>query len=141
MLVNKVTGASPEDKQIREMFESLGIKDKYQQPAWPLPNMKSSTEEEYWGWRASYTFSIEIWVGSVQIDGQWANLLLYWLGHSHFIGGGFAVAVFRQYREERVQYYEWRACDHKFEEKSIGHCLTKSTCKKCGRSFETDSSG
>jgi hypothetical protein len=141
MLVNKLSSASNDDKTKAEMFAALGIEQSYQTPAWPLPNMKPSSEKEFWGWRASYSFTMEIWVGQIQINGEWATLLLYWVGHSWFIGGGFAVAVFRQYREERVEYFEWRSCDHDFKSKSIGNCLTRDTCTKCGKFFDTDSSG
>lgn len=140
MLINRISGAKEDDKMRRDLLAALDLKNDWAVPAWPLPNMKPSTEKSFWGWRASYTFPLEVWAGQIRIGNEWANLMLYWVGHSQFIDGGFAVAVFRQYREERVEYYEWGACDHDFEGKNAGRCLTKYTCKKCHKTFEIDSS-
>src|SRR5690348_10867701 len=103
MLINKVSSSTADDETFRKMLAALNIQERWQTPAWPLPNMKPSTESDFWGWRASYGYSMEIWVGQIRVGDEWANLLLYWLGHSQFIGGGFAVLVFRRYREERVE--------------------------------------
>lgn len=43
-------------------FEALGIEDgenSLDNPSWPLPNLASSTEQEFWGWRSSYSFTAE----------------------------------------------------------------------------------
>jgi hypothetical protein len=141
MLINKVSSATNDDKTKAKMFAALGIEKGYQRLTWPLPNMKPSTEKDFWGWRSSYTFSMEIWVGQIRIGEEWANVMLYWLGHSQFIDGGFAVAAFRQYQKERVEYFEWRACDHKFTHKTIGNCQHLYTCEHCKKSYEVDSSG
>jgi hypothetical protein len=112
---------------------------------WPLPNMKPIKDTEFWSWRTSYTFSGEVWAGSrrIDIDGKptWANLMVYWLGHGHYEGGGFAVAVVRDYQAEKVLYFDWRACEHTFAQKNIGNCLNRYTCTKCGASHDVDSSG
>lgn len=67
-------------------------------------------------------------------------MIIYFAGHSHFIDGGFAVAYFYEYRKERVAYYTWRKCVHKFQQKNIGNCLNRYTCLHCHKSFEVDSS-
>ena len=141
MMINKISSAPSDDKKAKEALSALGLSDKYASPAWPLPHMKPSSENVFWGWRACWTFPMEIWVGQIKINGEWANLMIYYVGHSHFIDGGFAVAVFRQYQKERVEYFEWRACDHEFSSRNTGNFLNEYTCKKCGKSFEVDSSG
>jgi hypothetical protein len=141
MLISKLSSASADDKTKAAMLAALGIEKDYQQPSWPLPNMKPSGEKDFWDWRSTYTFSMEIWVGQIKIGDEYANLMLYWLGHSQFIDGGFAVAVFRRYQKERVEYFEWRACDHKFKSRNTGNCLTEYTCEKCHKSYDIDSSG
>lgn len=140
MLINKIEHAPADDKTRVAMFAALGVEKEYHRPAWPLPNMKPSDEKSFWSWRSFYTFPMEIWVGQIKINGEYANLMLYWLGHGQFIDGGFAVAVFRQYQRERVEYFEWRACDHKFNGRTIGNCRNEYTCEKCGKSYEIDSS-
>lgn len=124
-----------------ECLKALGCADEWAKPAWPLPNMKPSDENHFWGWRATYSFNAEINMMQTKIGDEYATILIYYIGHSSFIDGGFAVAVFRGYREERVEYYEWRACVHDFSEKNIGNCLNRYTCRKCGKSYDVDSSG
>lgn len=129
------------EKSQSDCMKALGLTDRHQDPAWPLPNMKTSDEKSFWGWRSSYSFNAEAWCGSKKVGDDWATILVYYLGHSDFIGGGFAVAVFRNYQKERVEYFTWKACDHSFSEKNVGNCLHRYTCSKCGESYEIDSSG
>jgi len=133
--------ANYSEKSQDECMKSLGLNSKYQEPAWPLPNMAESNEASFWGWRASYMFNAEAWCGQKKIGDEWANIIIYYLGHSDFIGGGFAVAIFRSYGSERVEYFTWKSCDHDFTGKTIGNCLRLYTCTKCGESYEIDSSG
>jgi hypothetical protein len=108
---------------------------------WPLPNMKSSTEKDFWGWRSTWGFAGEAWGGQIKIDGQWATILLYFCGEGGHNGkGGFAVAVYREYKRERVEYFTWSHCDHVYEGSRLGNCWHKYTCSKCGHSYEVDSS-
>jgi hypothetical protein len=139
LLINAITSADEATKA--PVLKALGCKGEWSTPAWPLPNLKEASERDFWGWRSSYSFKVEIWTGQLKIDGRWANLMIYWVGHSQFIGGGFAVAYFHQYQKEEVRYYEWRACEHEFTEKNIGNCLHRYTCKKCGEAYDVDSSG
>lgn len=132
-------GSDGKDKSA--CLAALGLKEEYQGLPWPLPNMKPATETGFWGWRSSYSFRGEIWCGQKKIDGRWATIILFWMNHSQFIAGGFAVAVFREYGKEETRYFEWRACDHKFNEKNAGHCLHRYTCERCGASYDVDSSG
>jgi hypothetical protein len=124
-----------------EMLKALGLENNHGVPAWPLPNLKASDEKSFWGWRASYSFQGEAWMGQIKIGGEYANVILFYVGHSRFIDGGFAVAIFRNYQKERVEYFEWRSCEHEFSRKNIGNCLNKYTCSKCGKSYDVDSSG
>lgn len=136
MLLNGFT-----EKAKADFRKALGLETDHVQPTWPLPNLKPSTEKEFWGWRSSYSWKGEAWIGSVPINGEYATVILYFVGHSSFIGGGFAVAYFHRYREERVEYFEWCACEHQFSEKNIGNCLNRYTCAKCGEAYDVDSSG
>lgn len=142
MLVSKITYDGR-----GELAEEIGIAaggDRDSIP-WPLPNMKPVAEPEFWGWRASQGFKAEVWADQrkVEIDGitRWANILLFWVDCGHLAKGGFAVAVDRTYGEERVRYFEWRACAHDFKETRIGNCLYRYTCQQCGQSYDIDSSG
>lgn len=123
------------------LLKALGIEHDHGDPRWPLPNLKPSTEREYWGWRSSCSFRAEAWCGHKQIDGRWATLMLYFVGHSSHIAGGFAVAYFYEYGKEEVRYFTWGACDHDFSGRNAGHCLTRYKCAKCGASYDVDSSG
>lgn len=129
------------DKKKAEVLNALGLEKDYQDPSWPLPNLKKSDEKTFWGWRSSYSFDGEAWCGSKKIGDEWATIIIFYLGHSQYIDGGFAVAIFRSYQKERVEYYEWKACDHKFNERRTGNCLHLYTCENCGKSYEVDSSG
>ena len=124
-----------------KFLSDLGCKDEFTDARWPLPNAKRITETQYWGWRASWSFRGEAWAGQQRIGDEWATLIIFHVDHSQLIGGGFAVLVFRKYREERVEYYEWRTCEHEFSEHNVGHCLHRHTCAKCGQAYDVDSSG
>jgi hypothetical protein len=95
------------EKSQSDCMKALGLTDLHQDPAWPLPNMKPSDEKSFWGWRSSYSFNAEAWCGSKKVGDEWATILVYYLGHSDFIGGGFAVAVFRTEAEKKTYYIVW----------------------------------
>ena len=141
MLVNEVRSAPQE---LREKISKATGGDAWNLP-WPLPNMKPVEATDFWGWRSSYGFKGEIWAGSkeVEVDGkrEHATVLVYWVDHSRYAGGGFAVAVTHRYKQEKVLYFDWRACDHQFRGRNTGKCLHEYTCEKCGYSYEVDSSG
>lgn len=129
------------EKAKTEFLSAMGVEETHQQPAWPLPNQEPSTETDFWSWRATWSFNGEAWLGQRKIGDEFATVLVYYVGHSQYIDGGFAVAVFRRWQHERVEYFTWKACVHDFTEKNIGHCLHRYTCKNCGKSFDVDSSG
>src|SRR3546814_2220350 len=108
------------EKYKLELVKALGLEDHHSDPAWPLPNMQPSDETKFWGWRSSYSFNAEAWCGQKRVGDEWATIIVYYLGHSQFIDGGFAVAVFRSYGKERVEYFTWKACDNAFKSKNIG---------------------
>lgn len=129
------------EKTRADFFEAMGVENENGSPSWPLPNLKLSSEKSFWGWRATYEWRGEAWLGQTKVGGEYATVIVYYVGHSNFIDGGFAVAVFRRYQQERVEYFEWRACEHEFQGKTIGNCLHLYTCSKCGKAYEVDSSG
>lgn len=143
MLVNIPRSAKQDEPLLDEIITAAGG-SKYDLP-WPLPNMKPATENDFWGWRSSYTFAAELWLGQkkIEIDGEniYATIMVYWVGHSRFMGGGFAVAQTNEYPKSRVLYFDWRACDHEFASRTIGNCLNRYTCSKCGKAYDVDSSG
>jgi hypothetical protein len=142
MLVNRIK--SSEDEVTEKFLAALGCTDQWAKP-WPLPNMAQVTEKEYWGWRSSYSFKAEAWVGQIQLEAdgkkEWGTLILYFLDQGSYMNGGFAVVYCHQYREEKVLYFEWKACAHEFVSRNIGNCLNEYTCRHCKLSYEVDSSG
>jgi hypothetical protein len=132
------------------------------QYAWDnLPNREEVDERDFWGWRSSYSFKAECWLGHVKVldkdpnsalgNPAWGTLILYLIDHSTMAGGGFAVLYDYNARDwkakedkpgsKSVRYFKWVACEHDFVEKNIGNCLHRYTCKKCGYSYDVDSSG
>jgi hypothetical protein len=110
-------------------------------PTWPPPNLKPCTEHDYWRsiW---FDFKAESWIGRVQVaDRSWATAMLFYVGHGDHIDGGFAVLkVYSPSEAQRVEYFTWGACDHDFTQKTIGNCLNRYTCAKCGKAYDVDSS-
>ena len=145
MLVSKVSSAKDDDELTVKFREALGVRERFAEPAWPLPNMKEVEAKNFWGWRSSYSFCAEAWIGQRKIvydnKEDWATVTVYFVNHSNLIAGGFAVAYFHRYREEKVVYYEWKACDHEFEHTQLGNCYHGYTCKKCKGHYTVDSSG
>lgn len=119
---------------------------------WPLPNMKPVTEEEYWSYRTSYTPQATVYGDRIEFkprggkygNPMWGSLMLDWHDRSYLMGGGYAVVHSHNaadHGERAVHYFEWSACDHKWSEKTIRHCVHEVTCAKCGSKFDYDSSG
>lgn len=151
MLINMIGSYKPEtiDAEKEKFLRALGkpADEKFWEPRQlaHVPNLKFVEEKDFWGWRSSYSFKCEAWCGGMKAprkDGRegHATVILYYVGHSSYIDGGFGVLVFRSYRDEEVRYFDWRRCDHKFTEKNIGRCLHLYTCSACGESYEVDSS-
>jgi hypothetical protein len=171
MLVNKMQGGDKEREIERRFLELYGL-DPYRghlnaQFAWDnMPNRKEVDERAFWGWRSSYTFKGEAWLGQIKTaevapdtagksyqHPEWGTLLLYLVDHSTMAGGGFAVVYCygaRDWNKEEdkpdmksVRYFEWTKCDHEkhgWASKNTGNCLNRYTCKGCGYSYEVDSS-
>lgn len=126
----------------QKWYQPRGIED--------LPNLKQSSERDFWGWRSSMRFKIEAWVGQIEVpphfllegERKWGTLILYFLDSAQFIGGGFAVVVNTNGPgTESVKYFTWRACEHAFQHRSTGTCQHEYTCTKCGAKYDVDSSG
>lgn len=151
---------------VRARFEELLGHQGFQNLQWPLPNMVEVTEATFWSWRASYTFNGEANFGQCKIADvdphpgnrsghpHWANIILYLVDHSRFAGGGFAVMYTYNWQDWKTQgpkdpafpvvrYFEWRVCDHKFEETGPVERRSRGwhvyTCKDCGYSYTVDS--
>lgn len=128
--------------------EALGLNPKFtNDPKWPLPNLKRANEANYWSWRADQGFKADAWAGQIRLlketapNGfEYANLLIDFVDRGSMRGGGFAVLVFRDYQKERVEYYTWSKCDHKWVEKNVRMCLHRYTCEHCKEAYEIDSS-
>jgi hypothetical protein len=50
------------------------------------------------------------------------------------------IALYNDFWYGKVHYYRGWICKHDYEGVTIGRCLTKYTCKKCGFVHEVDSS-
>ncbi len=156
------------ERKIEKRFNELFGLTKYgaymnAQYAWDnMPNRVEVDERAFWGWRSSYSFNGEAWLGQVKtaekaVDSpnpEWGTLILYLVDHSSMAGGGFAVVYNYNARnwnaeqdkegQKSVRYFKWIACDHDehgWSQKNIGNCLNRYTCKGCGHSYDVDSSG
>ncbi len=127
----------------QSLMDSLGVEKCHNNPTWPLPNMKESTESEFWHYRTGHNFSSEAWCGNVVVDGKHATMMVYGVTHGHRGDGGFAILFFYEYPLEkaRTEYYTFSKCDHEFNCENIGRCEHRYTCAKCNKSYEVDSSG
>ena len=127
------------EKLEKEFLDAVGAKSLLEDP-FPLPNMESITETDFWAVRSMWSFPAESYLGSHKIEEEWATVTVFFLNSGRWYGGGFAVAYFHRYQKEKVLYYSWSRCDHSFVCKGIGKCLHQYTCEKCGHSYEIDSS-
>lgn len=156
-----------EDRELYDrVLEILGVKNEFQKPVWPLPNLKPTTEANYWHYMTSEACRAEVWTGQMRVadvdphprsgghHSHWANLMIYVVDHGRLAGGGFVVMYTYNWmnyhtggneddRFPAVQYFEFRLCDHKFQEvgpverRSRGWHVYK--CEKCGASHTVDS--
>ena len=125
----------------QNLMSALGLTDTLHNPRWPLPNLKPTTSDEFWSWQCSYGYVARGHdVRSQKINGKWADVFVYRMPDvGHFIDGGFAVVVSREYPNVDVKFYEWRACEHDFEITNSRMCYREYTCKKCNKSYDEHS--
>lgn len=112
-------------------------------PSWPPPNLTPCKEVDYWHFRSIwFDFKAEAWLGHQKMpDDAWGTAMLFYVGHGQHIDGGFAVVkVYSPSASQRIEYYTWGACQHEFKDKTIGNCLNRYTCTKCGKAYDVDSS-
>lgn len=128
----------PCDEEKATLLKAMGVDHDLASP-WPLPNLKQSSEAEFWGWQRSYGPRARLWLGQKKIAYKWATVLAYWMGEVH---PSFAVAVFEEYpKPTRAVYFTWTACVHDFKIVDSGHCWRDYACTKCPAKFHEDSSG
>ena len=138
MLIDWAYG-KPRDEEKAKLLAALGVKDGFDSPAWPLPNMKPSTEGSFWGWNASYSPRARIYLGHKKVNDEPATVLLYWMGETH---PSFAVAVvYRNTCAHHPVYFTWTACEHDYQIVDSGNCWRDYKCTKCGVGYHEDSSG
>lgn len=131
-------------KMAEECAAAMGCATHSNKAPWPLPNMKESSESEFWGWKCSQSFTAEAHSLSMKDENGWFDLFIFYYGHGRFIDGGFAVAVYRNDypKPKTVKYFTWMKCDHDFVSSRSGfNCVTNYTCKHCGKGYSVDSSG
>ncbi|HEX2726300.1 MAG TPA: hypothetical protein VHN20_10810 [Beijerinckiaceae bacterium] len=139
MLIRAIMGVNKGDELRDRFVKDMGATD-WDAP-WPLPNARPSSETEFWGWLTTWGPRAYAWTGQRKIGDDFANVLVFYMDVMDMQNGGFAIVVFRRYQQERVEYFRWGACQHEFENKTIGNCLHRYTCKKCGATHDVDSSG
>jgi len=111
--------------------------------SWPLPNMKQTTESNFWSHRAHYTPSVYAYMGRSQIKNvygklTWATVLIYLVDEVTLPCGGYCVTIDDK---NVVTYYTFQLCVHEYKQTNLGNCYNRYTCVKCGGSYEVDSSG
>lgn len=141
MLTYELKISGDNDKYTKRFFEALGLKGSRENLTWPPPNAQKVEAKDFWGWRSSWSPSVEAYGGSVRVGKEWASLTLFFADVMQRRRGGFAVLYFHEYQKERVEYWEWIACDHTFTHRSTGNCQHLYTCTKCDDKYEVDSSG
>jgi len=70
------------------------------------------------------------------------SIHLFW----YIDGTGMGIYVDREYSDRfnykyKGRYFSFCLCEHDYNSVSIGPCLTRNICKKCGYANEVDSSG
>ena len=122
------------DRGIEKLKSALGLKGGFDVPRWPLPNLKPSSEGDFWSWQCSYGYIAKAHVMGQKVDGKHADIFIYRMPDTYtFIDGGFAIIVTQgpSYRRDQVAYFEWRACQHEFEITNSRMCYREYTCKHC----------
>lgn len=106
------------------------------------PNLRDCTEADYWGYRSSYSFNGEAYVGYTKLpDGSAATRLVFFISNGRDQQGGFVVdRIYSGQLNGKVIYRRWGLCIHTFEEKRLGNCYHGYTCTKCDARYTVDSS-
>lgn len=126
----------------KSMLDALNLPSSSVEPGWPLPNMKATTEAEFWSWQCSYSPVSRAHVLGRKIDGKWTDIFIFRMPDvGMMIDGGFVITVARNDYPQPpdVTYSEWRACEHQFDCKTVRMCHRKYTCRKCGKSYDEHS--
>ena len=131
------TGADWAKERLRS---ALGLKTEWQEPQWPLPHLKPTTEANFWGYQTSYGYVAKAHVMGQKVDGKHADIFIFRMPDVYdFIDGGFAVVVGRYNESPRVHYFEWRACEHDFKMIESRNCYRKYECKRCSKGYDEHS--
>lgn len=135
MLIRKLLYAGGDELIYTNFVTAMGAETTDKVP-WPLPNAVETTQEEYWRLMTLWGPKAMAHAGQVSIDG-WASVTVWYLDVNEMANGGFAVAYFHV--QNRVEYWRWGACDHRWTSRTISRCLHRYSCEKCGADFTVDS--
>jgi hypothetical protein len=154
-MIRSVNGPETVAK-VRDLIKSMGLTE-YR--AWPLPNLRTCSEADFWHHRSIYHFDAELYVGNIELrPGVHASVMPFVQLGGHIGPGGFVVARVLSCSDraeiERhvatghggdpykwpVEHYRWGTCVHEFAHRSGGNCYHVYTCKLCGHRYDIDSS-
>lgn len=143
MLIHQMVPDKSRPEYEAAFRKALDLKTSWEEPGWPLPNLEELTPQQFWSSQTQNSPTLWTWQQSRKIDGGWCYVTILFRGHGHLPDGGFAVLSpsGSDVDGRPVRYFRWSACAHDFRSKTIGNCLHRYTCTKCGVSYDVDSSG
>ncbi len=63
-----------------------------------------------------------------------------WYDNNAQVGVGIVEKIHNAFMVTPEIYFSFHGCVHKYETQNLGRCWNRYTCKKCGHSYESDSS-
>lgn len=136
MLIRKLLYAGGDELIYSNFVTAMGAETTDKVP-WPLPNATKTTEEDFWHWMSLFGPKAMAFAGNMATDG-WATVTVWYVDVLDLANGGFAVAHFPH--QNRVEYWKWSACAHRWTERVLGGGRYRYSCAKCGGTFDADSS-
>jgi hypothetical protein len=109
------------------------------------PNMREISPSDFWHWFGSYQPAGTEFRQPIVDRGFWGNLTLLFSNHAMTEGYAFTthwdpVSGHNGPNDFWPRFFRFGICIHVDTASTIGNCLRKYTCKKCGRSYTIDSS-